>query len=150
MPSERIFPVVGARGDRLLEFASVEESQLGSIFPALMIAKHACGFLVVYNAWRKCWELPGGLVEPDETPLAAAIREFAEESGQTPENVRLVGRIQINEPAKERIIAGAVFACDLIELAPFTPNEEIDAVAVWPGEGLELDAIDLALLSFYR
>lgn len=150
MPSELIFPVVGAKGDQLLEFAVTEEAHLGPIFLSLMIAKHTCGFLVVYNAWRKCWELPGGLVEPDETPRAAAIREFAEESGQTPENVRLIGRIQINEPAKERVIVGAVFACDLPELTPFTPSEEIDAVALWPSEGLELDAIDRALLSFCR
>ncbi|MDT0201397.1 NUDIX domain-containing protein [Nocardioides sp. AE5] len=29
----------------------------------------------------ECWGCPGGHVEPGETPLAAAVREFAEETG---------------------------------------------------------------------
>ncbi len=134
----------------MLEFTLVEEARLDSIFLALMIAKHDAKFLLVYNAWRRCWEIPGGLVEPSETPRAAAVREFFEESGQTAENVRFLGRISVDEPAKDRIIVGAVFACDLVEFVPFTPSEEIEAVALWPGEGLELDPIDQTLLSLYR
>lgn len=111
-----------------------------------MIAKHKDKFLLVYNAWRTCWEIPGGIVEPGETPRAAAVREFFEESGQTAENVRLLGRIRVDEPTKDRVIVGAVFGCDLSDLVPFTPNDEIEAVALWPGEGLELDPIDRALL----
>jgi predicted NUDIX family NTP pyrophosphohydrolase len=33
------------------------------------------------------WMIPKGLVEPDEAPLAAALREFAEELGARPEGV---------------------------------------------------------------
>ena len=134
----------------MLEVIHVKETHLDSIFLALMIAKHEDKFLLVYNAWRKCWEIPGGLVEPGETPRAAAVREFFEESGQTAENVRFLGQIRVDEPAKDRVIVGAVFACDLAEVVPFTPNDEIEAVALWPGEGLELDPIDRALLSLYR
>ena len=149
MPSEVTFPVSNNKGNRLLEVSFIEETHLGPIFLALMIAKHEDKFLVVYNTWRKCWEIPGGMVEPTETPHVAAIREFFEESGQTAENVRFLGRIRVDELAKERTIVGAMFGCDLPELAPFTPNDEIEAVALWPGEGLELDAIDQALLNFY-
>jgi 8-oxo-dGTP diphosphatase len=35
------------------------------------------------------WSLPGGLVEPGESPDAAAIREFEEETGQLLEGLRL-------------------------------------------------------------
>jgi predicted NUDIX family NTP pyrophosphohydrolase len=31
------------------------------------------------------WMIPKGLIEPDETPLAAALREFEEELGSKPE-----------------------------------------------------------------
>jgi predicted NUDIX family NTP pyrophosphohydrolase len=31
------------------------------------------------------WMIPKGLIEPDETPLAAALREFEEELGAAPE-----------------------------------------------------------------
>jgi 8-oxo-dGTP pyrophosphatase MutT (NUDIX family) len=38
--------------------------------------------LLVKSADRQSiWELPGGKVEKDETPLAAAIRELTEETG---------------------------------------------------------------------
>ena len=149
MPSELTFPVTNNKGNRLLEFTLAEEVQLDSIFLALMVARLEDKFLLVYNAWRRCWEIPGGLVEPSETPRAAAVREFFEESGQTAGSVRFLGRISVDEPAKDRVIVGAVFACDLAELVPFTPNDEIEAVALWPGEGLELDPIDQALLSLY-
>ena len=36
------------------------------------------------------WELPGGKIEPGETPEAAAVREIAEETGL---NVAAVGRL---------------------------------------------------------
>lgn len=38
-------------------------------------------FLMVYNQKRRGWEMPGGHIEPGETPEEAAEREFAEESG---------------------------------------------------------------------
>jgi 8-oxo-dGTP diphosphatase len=38
-------------------------------------------FLMVYNPRRGGWEMPGGRIEPGETPEDAAKREFAEESG---------------------------------------------------------------------
>ncbi len=37
--------------------------------------------------------LPGGHVEPDETPLAAALRESHEEIGLEPTDVRVIGRL---------------------------------------------------------
>ncbi|MGA9311148.1 MAG: NUDIX domain-containing protein [Pseudonocardiaceae bacterium] len=37
---------------------------------------------MVFNSWRRQWELPGGMREPGET-AAAAVRELAEETGVT-------------------------------------------------------------------
>ena len=37
--------------------------------------------------------LPGGMVEPSESPAEAALREWEEELGDPAENVRLVGQL---------------------------------------------------------
>jgi predicted NUDIX family NTP pyrophosphohydrolase len=51
-------------------------------------------FLLVHPGgpfWRKkdegAWSIPKGLIEPGEDPLAAAVREFAEEVGAAPEGL---------------------------------------------------------------
>jgi 8-oxo-dGTP pyrophosphatase MutT (NUDIX family) len=41
-------------------------------------------------------EIPGGVMEPGEDPLAAAQRELREETGHTGENVRVLGRVHPN------------------------------------------------------
>jgi len=38
-------------------------------------------FLMVFNPKRQGWEMPGGSIEPGESPAEAARREFQEESG---------------------------------------------------------------------
>ncbi|MCU0798142.1 MAG: NUDIX hydrolase [Candidatus Thermoplasmatota archaeon] len=38
-------------------------------------------FLMVRSRKRGGWEMPGGGMEPDETPVASAKREFMEETG---------------------------------------------------------------------
>lgn len=40
-------------------------------------------FVMVFNPKRNGWEMPGGGIEPGETPVQAAIREFKEECGCT-------------------------------------------------------------------
>ncbi|MDR3206374.1 MAG: NUDIX domain-containing protein [Candidatus Methanoplasma sp.] len=40
-------------------------------------------FLMVYNTKRDGWEMPGGKIEPGESPEQAAKREYEEESGHS-------------------------------------------------------------------
>ena len=37
--------------------------------------------------------LPGGMIEPGETPIDTALREFQEELGAVPDNVQIVGQL---------------------------------------------------------
>jgi 8-oxo-dGTP pyrophosphatase MutT (NUDIX family) len=49
----------------------------------LLITDHADRVLLVQPAYKPDWEIPGGAVEADESPHAAARREAAEELGLT-------------------------------------------------------------------
>ncbi len=41
-------------------------------------------------------EIPGGIIDPDESPQAAAVRELEEETGYVAERVRMLGRVRPN------------------------------------------------------
>lgn len=49
--------------------------------------------LLVDDRDARQWTLPGGIMEPDETPADAAVRELWEETGITVELTRLLGVI---------------------------------------------------------
>lgn len=48
---------------------------------SLVVVACAGRVLMVLDAGRGQWELPGGMREPGETPRQAAVRELAEETG---------------------------------------------------------------------
>jgi 8-oxo-dGTP diphosphatase len=111
---------------------------------AVMLARAPAGFLLVFNNFRRVWELPGGLVDPGERPRDAAVRELREEAGCTAREVRWMG---VTEVTDGRTHFGAVCRCD-VETIEFVANEEIGGLAYWtpasapPGIG----ATDEALL----
>lgn len=59
-------------------------------------------------AWRACWSLPGGWIEPGETPQFAARREVYEETGLTCHSVALLGVFSSRVRAGVATTVGAI------------------------------------------
>ncbi|MBC8039347.1 MAG: NUDIX hydrolase [Opitutaceae bacterium] len=57
--------------------------------------------LVMVNQFRYgidafSWEIPGGMIDPGEDPVAAAVRELQEETGYVGTSARLLGSVNPN------------------------------------------------------
>jgi 8-oxo-dGTP diphosphatase len=83
------------------------------------------------------WSTPGGLVEPDERPADAVVREAWEETGLLVRPERVVGvfggpecvvRYAHGDEAQYVIVA---FACAVVGGAPRPDGEETEAVRYW-------------------
>jgi 8-oxo-dGTP pyrophosphatase MutT (NUDIX family) len=99
--------------------------------------------------------LPGGRMEPDETPEAAALREAHEEIGVSPSTVHIVGRLTpvfipvsgftlhvvvgiTNEPPAFRLDPGEVAQVLEVPLDDLMNPERLKR-GLWIREGRELD-----------
>jgi len=77
------------------------------------------------------WEIPGGIIDPGESPLAAGLRELREETGYIGENSRLLAHCSPN-PAILRNLCYFAFTENVqrTEEIDLDPNEEIEVCAV--------------------
>ena len=67
--------------------ATLPRKRMGA---ALLLRDPGDRILLVEPTYKPQWELPGGVVEADESPRAAAAREITEELGRTVEPGRLL------------------------------------------------------------
>lgn len=100
-----------------------------------------CGVrvLLVHDRYRKSWELPGGMIEPEETNRAAELRELREETGQIPDGpVRFVGLAHFLLGPERRTAFLALYTGRIFDRPlPFEADDEIGAVHWWhPDEPL--------------
>src|SRR5690606_40772703 len=78
------------RGDVFEEFIEIAEKEVINadldypITHALVVAKSNEGFLLMFNIWKKNWEVAGGILEEGETLQECALRELLEETNQIP------------------------------------------------------------------
>ncbi|MFC8828409.1 NUDIX hydrolase [Streptomyces sp. NPDC057137] len=138
------------RGNTLLSFTRGDEATppTDAPLPAALVALWRAGrVLMVFDQYRRSWELPGGRIEQGESPRQAAVRELLEESGQEPdEPLRFVGYAGCVLAPDQRAEYLAVFAGHCAEARDFRANEETTAIRWWdllevlPGHVQLLDA----------
>ena len=86
--------------------------------------------LLVRNADDNLWTLPGGIVEPDESPKDAAVREIQEETGLRVDPVRIIGayggpQFRMDYPNGDVVsFVTTVFECKVVSGVMAPDNEE--------------------------
>ena len=112
---------------------------------AVVLARAPAGIVLVFNRYRRVWELPGGLIDPGETHRESARRELAEEAGCRAGALDWLGIVEVDDGRRH---FGAVFSCRVESVPETMSNEEIDGLALWkPGSApAPLGHTDRALL----
>jgi ADP-ribose pyrophosphatase len=101
-----------------------------------VLAHTADDRLVLVNQFRYgidafSWEIPGGVIEPGEDPVAAGLRELREETGYIGSSARLLASIHPN-PAflNNRCHLVLVEQCHLDSATQWDPDEELEVAAL--------------------
>lgn len=131
VPSQELQPRKGVTLARFVTFHDIEESErssVGDLRFAIMLARAPGGVVLVLNRFRKVWELPGGLIDPGESPVEAATRELREEAGCVAEAVRWRGVIEVHDG---RTHLGAVYECQVASVPEGFRSEETGGIALW-------------------
>ncbi len=107
------------------------------------------GQTVVLGTKGYLYDLPrliGGGIEPDETPLAGAVREFKEETDQTTP-LKPLCTIPIHAIAKDGQTADLTVYCFTTPMAPeYTAHDDLLGTVMLPLEELQAVAEKMALL----
>jgi 8-oxo-dGTP diphosphatase len=86
---------------------------------------------MVFDRWKQAWELPGGSLEEGETPQAAALRELAEETGESSAAVSYLGVARFRLASDGREEYGAIYEAHIEMPTKFEPNDEIEQITWW-------------------
>jgi 8-oxo-dGTP pyrophosphatase MutT (NUDIX family) len=87
--------------------------------------------ILLTNLVKRGWDIPGGHIDPGETPVQTVVRETMEEAGALVEPVELVGVQELEvfgllprDGWSGRHSTQVFYLCRVVELLPFTPNSE--------------------------
>ena len=131
---------------------------------ALVVARTVEGEIVLVRQFRwgsdeLSWEIPGGIIDDGEDPVAAGLRELKEETGYVAASGQLIGECRPN-PAILNNFAKIIFAdgCRLSEDGTdWDEHEELEVRALpeatvmeWAREGKISHALALNGLFYYQ
>lgn len=123
-------PIRDRAGNALVDFRFVTEEELTRLVeqvavPAsLVVVTHADTVLMMFDSWRRQWELPGGMREPAETTRQAAVRELREETGIPVVDLTFVAVAEFDLTKPERRELLAVYQVQLPVMPRLTVNAE--------------------------
>ncbi|GAA3458029.1 NUDIX hydrolase [Saccharothrix longispora] len=131
-------PVRDRAGNALTGFRRISEGELEGlggrdVVPAaLVVVEYGGAVLLVFDAWRRKWELPGGGREPGETTRRTAIRELREETGIRGVGVEAVAVAGFHLVAPDRHELIAVYRARLRVAPRLLVNDEVLDFRWWP------------------
>jgi 8-oxo-dGTP pyrophosphatase MutT (NUDIX family) len=96
----------------------------------ITVPRYRDGYVLAYNHNREQWELPGGGIEPGETPSEAAVRELMEEASQVADGVSCRGVMKIRLVGSGKFECAALYYVELEALSPFAPNRETSELTI--------------------
>jgi 8-oxo-dGTP diphosphatase len=105
-----------------------DHAETGSARFAVVLARAAGGITLVFNRYRRVWELPGGLIDPGESARDCAAREFHEETGGVAGSLEWLGLVEVSDGNTH---FGGVYGCTVEQLPESFESEETGGLAFW-------------------
>ncbi|WP_409463918.1 NUDIX domain-containing protein [Amycolatopsis sp. GA6-003] len=121
-------PIRDRAGNVLLAVRFAEEEQAAA---SVVVVRRGGAVLLVFDSWRRQWELPGGKREPGETAHRTAIRELREETGIRAHDLAFaaVAEFDLVRPKRRELLA--VYHTRLQHPPRLTANDEVLAFRWW-------------------
>lgn len=94
-----------------------EDTQNLPITFSVIVSQYQGKWVLCQHKQRATWEVPGGHIEPGETPEEAARRELYEESGAKEYDLREVGVYGVKRDEQEDF--GMLYFAQILPLIPF-------------------------------
>lgn len=143
-----MLPLRDRAGNALVDFRIANESDVdaapGPMPLSLVVVTVGGRVLLVFDTYRRQWELPGGMREPGENARRTAARELAEETGIADATLTCAALVEFDLRRPDRREFAAVFRTELPTEPRLIVNDEVSGFRWWnPQSSVEDDTSPL-------